>query len=111
MELKLPIYENKKVVKIYTAETYDVMFGTVEDLINVLDIEKFTSGKDADLVQSVAAAIPKVFGLVKPLLKDIFEGLTDDELKRCKLSDIIKVLSNVIKFSITQMNTGNNSKN
>ena len=50
MEIKLPIYEKREVVKTYTAETYDITFGTMEDLVNVLDMDKLTSGKDEDLV-------------------------------------------------------------
>lgn len=111
MEIKLPIYEKKEVVKTYTAETYDVMFGTVEDLISVLDLDKFTSGKDEDLIKGVALAIPKTFNFIKPLLKDIFDGLTDDEIKKCKVSDIVKVLVQVVKFSIAQITEGATSKN
>ena len=40
MDLKLNIYEKRKIVKTYTAETYDLMFGTVEDLLNIIDIDK-----------------------------------------------------------------------
>lgn len=111
MEIKLPIYEKKQVVKTYRAETYDIMFGTVEDLIGVLDFDKFTSGKDEDLIKGVALAIPKAFGLVKPLLKDIFEGLTDEEIKNCRMSDIIVALAAIIKFSVAQIVQSINSKN
>ena len=31
MDLKLNIYDKKEITKTYTAETYDLMFGTVED--------------------------------------------------------------------------------
>lgn len=103
MEIKLPIYEKRQIVKTYTAETYDIMFGTVEDLINVIDIDKFMSGSDKDFAAGVAAAIPGVLGLIKPLLKDIFEGLTDDEIKHCHLADIVNVVVKVIKSSVTQI--------
>lgn len=103
MEIKLPIYEKRQIVKTYTAETYDIMFGTVEDLINVIDIDKFMSGSDKDFGVGVAAAIPGVIGLIKPLLKDIFEGLTDDEIKHCHLADIVNVVIKVIKSSVAQI--------
>lgn len=111
MEIKLPIYEKKQVVKTYTAETYDIMFGTVEDLINVIDVDKFTSGTDQDFVSGIASAIPGLMGLIKPLLKDIFDGLTDDEIKRCKLSDIVNVVVKVIKFSMAQIVVDATGKN
>lgn len=111
MEIRLPIYEGKTVVKTYTAETYDIMFGTVEDLINALDFDKMSSGKDEDLIAAIAVAIPKIFRFIKPLLKDIFEGLTDEELKHCKVKDIAIALLNVIKFTIRQISEGDNAKN
>ena len=111
MEIKLPIYEKKQVVKTYTAETYDIMFGTVEDLINAIDLETFTTGKEEDMIKGVAKAIPAVFGFIKPLLKDIFDGLTDDEIKKTKLSDVARVVVKVIKFSMAQVIVDASSKN
>lgn len=111
MEIKLPIYEKRQVVKTYTAETYDIMFGTVEDLIGVIDVDKFLNGDDKDFVRGIASALPGVFGLIKPLLKDIFDGLTDDEIKCCRLSDIVNVVVKVIKSSIAQIAVDATSKN
>lgn len=111
MEIKLPVYEKKQIVKTYTAEAYNVMFGTVEDLVGVIDFEKFTTGKDADLIKGVAMAIPKAFGFIKPLLKDIFDGLTDDEIKHCRVTDIAKVIIAVVKFTTGQIVEGSDSKN
>lgn len=111
MEIKLPIYEKREVVKTYTAETYDITFGTMEDLVNVLDMDKLTSGKDEELVKGVCLALPKVFGMIKPLLKDIFDGITDDEIKKCKLSDVAKVIVKVIKVSMSQIVVDAKEKN
>lgn len=111
MELKLNIYNKKEITKTYVAETYDIMFGTIEDLINAIDFDKLKSGKEDELINAVATAIPKVFGMIKPLLKDIFDGLTDDDIKHCRVSDIAKVLVNVIKFAIVQVSEGAQGKN
>ena len=111
MEIKLPIYEGKQVAKIYTAETYDIMFGTVEDLIDAVDMEKFMSGNNNDLVEGVAKAITKIFGMIKPILKDIFEGLTDEEIKHTKVKDVAKVIVAIVKFSVSQVVTESNEKN
>lgn len=111
MEIKLNIYDKRKVVKTYTTDAYDIMFGTVEDLIDILDLDKIMSGDDKELIQVVAHAIPKAFGLVKPLLKDIFEDLTDDEIKHTRMSEVAKCLLTVIKFSISQITGETDSKN
>lgn len=111
MDLKLNIYEKKKVVKTYTAETYDLMFGTVEDLIDLIDLDQFKNGTDAEIIKLVGKVIINGMGIIKPLLKDIFEGLTDEELKNTKVSEISTALVEIVKFSISQITKGTNGKN
>lgn len=104
MEMKLNVYENKMVVKTYTAETYDLMFGTVEDIINLIDLDVFKDGIDSrEFTTAVLVLIVKGFDLFKPLLKDIFDGLTDDELRKVKVAEIVPVVINVIKYAFSQM--------
>ncbi|MCI9366306.1 MAG: hypothetical protein HFJ54_07295 [Clostridia bacterium] len=111
MDLKLNIYEKKKVAKTYTAETYDLMFGTVEDLLDVIDIDNIQAGDRAELLKAIAKVLANSMNIVKPLLKDIFEGLTDEELRNTKLKDIIDVLAEIVAYSINQLMKGNNEKN
>ena len=105
MELKLNIFDKRQIIKTYTAETYDIMFGTVEDIIGVIDFESIETGSNDELIKVVAKAVPKGFGLIKPLMKDIFEGLTDDEIKHARILDIAKVIVNVVKFTFEQVQT------
>ena len=111
MELKLNIYEKRKVIKTYTTETYDIMFGTVEDLINVIDLDSFTKDDDDDFIKAIGKIIVNSMDIIKPLLKDIFEGLTDEELRKTKISEIVKNVIEIVKFSIAQMGKGGNEKN
>lgn len=111
MDLKLNIYEKKKIVKTYTAETYDLMFGTVEDLIDLIDLDQLKNGTDAEIIKLVGKVIINGMGIIKPLLKDIFEGLTDKELKKTKVSEISTALVEIVKFSISQITKGTNGKN
>lgn len=111
MDLKLNIYEKKKVVKTYTAETYDLMFGTVEDLVDLIDLDQLKNGTDAEIIKLVGKVIINGMGIIKPLLKDIFEGLTDEELKNTKVSEISTALVEIVKFSISQITKGTNGKN
>lgn len=110
MELKLNIYKKKEVINTYTAETYDLMFGTVEDLINIIDLDKVEKGTDAEIIKLVGNVVMKGIDIIKPLLKDIFEGLSDDELRNTKVSEIATVLVEVVKFSISEMAKGANGK-
>ena len=111
MDLKLNIYGKKKVVKTYTAETYDLMFGTVEDLIDLIELDQLKNGTDAEIIKLVGKVIINGMGIIKPLLKDIFEGLTDEELKNTKVSEISTALVEIVKFSISQITKGTNGKN
>lgn len=111
MDLKLNIYEKKKIVKTYTAETYDLMFGTVEDLIDLIDVDQLKNGSDIEIIKLVGKIIVSGMGTIKPLLKDIFEGLTDEELKKTKVSEISTALVEIVKFSISQITKGTNGKN
>lgn len=107
--MKLNIYEKKKVVKTYEADTYDLMFGTVEDIADAVDLDKLKGGTDADLLKTVGKVAITSMDTIRNLLKDIFEGITEEELKNTRISEIAAVLVEVIKFTIGQLNSG--SKN
>lgn len=116
MEMKLNVYENKKVVKTFVAETYDLMFGTVEDIINLIDLDVFKGGiSDKEFTTAVLVIIVKGFDLFKPLLKDIFDGLTDDDLRKVKIAEIVPVVINIVQYAFAQMGQnlqiGNGAKN
>lgn len=111
MELKLNVYKNREIEKTYVAETYDLMFGTLEDIINLIDLDSFKSTDNAEFISAVAKIIVKGFDQFKPLLKDIFPGLTDEELRRVRVADIVPVVLEVIKYAFTEMIPGSNGKN
>lgn len=111
MELKLNIYDKKKIAKTYTAETYELMFGTVEDLINIINLDNLQNGSDVEIIKMVGDVVINGMEIIKPLLKDIFDGLTDEELRCVKVSEIASVLVEVVKFAIAQMSKGVVGKN
>lgn len=111
MDLKLNIYNKREIVKTYSAETYDLMFGTVEDLLDVINLDKLQTGSDAELLKIVGEAVVKGMGVIKPLLKDIFDGLTDDELRNTKTSDIARIIVEVVKYAINEIGKGAQGKN
>ncbi len=74
--------EKGKVEKVYTVDGYDLMMGTVEDLMEIIDLDQIKT--NTDIVKTVI----RCYGQLKPLLKDIFPSLTDEELKRVKMTDL-----------------------
>ena len=105
MELKLNVYKGREVEKTYTTDTYDLMYGIVEDILGVLDLEKMTDNLE------VAKMVINLMPQIKPFLKDVFEGLSDEELRRTKVKELIAVFVNIVMFSINEIAETGNSGN
>lgn len=102
----LNIYKNGKIEKTYETENYDLMFGTVEDILTIFEVDELKTGTDVEIIKMVTNALPKCLDIIKPLLKDIFEGLNDEELKRVKLKEVAIVIVDVIKYALLQISMG-----
>lgn len=92
IELKLNIYKNQKEIdKTFVASGYDLMLGTCEDIMSIIDIDRLDDNK------AVALMVARGYGQLKPLLKDIFEGLTDEDLRGIKVKELIPLMVDVCK--------------
>mgnify|MGYP007122111695 FL=1 len=111
--MKLDIYDHKNVVKTYETDAYEIMSGTVEDLIDAARLDTIENGSDAEIVVAATNLVTTSMGTVKDLLKDIFDGLTDDEIKHTRVSDIVNVIVEVILYAVGQISVfgGNKRKN
>ena len=101
--MKLNIYEKKSIVKTYEASEYELMFGTVEDMIDAAKLDKIESGTDAEIVVAATNLVTTSMDTVKDLLKDVFDGLTDDEIRNTRVSEIVNVIVDVIRYAISQI--------
>lgn len=107
MELILNIYQGRDVEKTYRTDTCDIMFGTVEDILEVVDLDKLDKGNnEIEIAKTVVKSIPKL----KDLLKDIFPELTDQEIKRTKIKELVPLFIEICKFSITGIMSTNEGK-
>ena len=104
--MKLNIYDKKRIVKTYTADTYDLLFGTVEDVAQAVNLDALKTGSDVEIIKMVGKLVLGSMDTVKDLLKDIFDGITDEELKKTRVNEIATVLVDVVKFTIKQLNLG-----
>ena len=104
--MKLNIYDKKTVVKTYEADTYDLMFGTVEDVANAINLDALKDGTDAEVIRMIGGLVITSMPTITDLLKDIFEGLTDDEIKHTKVKEIAAVLLDVVKFTLGELRKG-----
>ena len=106
ISLKITSKEDKKKVdKFYTAEGYDLMLGTVEDFMNIIDIDKL--GNNIELAKMVL----KGYGQLKPLIMDIFPELTDEEYRRIKVNDLIATVSQIGKSVLENLDILKSGKN
>lgn len=105
--ISLKVYardDKRKVEKEYTAEGYELMLGTVEDFMKIIDIDKL-----GDSVE-VAKMIAKGYGQLKPLLRDVFPEITDEELNRTKVVELAQTVIQIglsIGDSLKELSSGN----
>lgn len=112
MQLNLNIYRGREIEKVYTANEFDIMFGTVEDLVNLIDVDSLSGGKsDIDFIGAAFALLKGGVGEIRSLLKEIFPEVTDDELKRTKMKDVVAIIADVLKYGFVNMSGASSSKN
>lgn len=94
--MKLNIYANQTgIEKTYEVQSYDIMYGTIEDIFGVLD-ELTDNSTEIDIMKIIQRNYKKL----NNLLLDIFssEGLTEEELKRIKVKELIPVFLELINY-------------
>ncbi len=101
--MKLNIYDHKNIIKTYEASAYEIMFGTVEDIIDAAKLDKIETGTDAEIVMAATHLVTNSMDTVKDLLKDVFDGLTDDEIRHARVSEIINVIVDIIMYAVSQI--------
>lgn len=102
--MKLNIYKNQRdVEKTYEIDSYDIMYGTVEDMLSMFDeIEDLSDN------MQIFKVIQKNRAKLNDLLKDIFPDLTDDELRRIKLKELVPVFMGLFTYVKASFGTEKN---
>ena len=99
MNLILNIYDGQNVIKTYKAETLDFSFGVVEDVLDALDFENMKTGSKAEL----AGVIIKCSKQLKPFLRDLFPGVTDEELRNTRIQNLIEVFRGLYTYATEEL--------
>lgn len=109
--MKLNIYDRKEIVKTYEADTYDLMFGTLEDVANAMKLDDMKTGTTEEIMKMAVNLVTNSMDTVKDLLKDLFDGITDEEIRHTRISEIIQVFIDVVTYTIKALNKNFASKN
>ena len=104
--MRLDIYEKKTIVKTYEADTYDLEFGILEDVADVVKIDDIETGSDAEILKMAAKA---VIGMATGLLVDaVKHGIVHLPGKACLASvgQMAAVVQAHAQHSITGIQQG-----
>lgn len=95
----LHIYDKtgKNVIKTYEAEAYDLPFGTIKSLMEILKIEDMKD--QAQLLRVIVEAWDEVINT----LESVFPECTAEEWKTVKVKELLKVIISIAKTAISDI--------
>lgn len=99
MELKLHVYDGRKIVKTYTTDVFDIELGTLEEIIHALKLENMQSG---DLSEIMGAVI-RCVDVIRPFLMDMFPGLTQEEVRHTRTRNVGEVIQGIFAWFTLSM--------
>lgn len=98
--------DGKTVVdKTFTADTTNIFTSTVEDLLEVLDLDTLKNLDLNDMTNTagpIASMIVKASKQVKPIIIDCFE-MTEDDYRKTKITDVVKAVIAIVKDAFTDI--------
>lgn len=96
MNLILNVYSGKEIVKTVKSTTYDLELGTVIKLMKLLKIED--TENELELLKIIAGAFDEIIDV----LSNVFPDMEEDDWNHVKLKEIVPVIINIAKFSVTE---------
>ena len=94
--MKINVYRNQREIeKTIEVDDYDIMYGTVEDIFDILDgIENMNDGNE------IVKVINDNRGKLNALLLDIFGegGLTEEDLRMVKVKELVPVFIDLFRY-------------
>lgn len=99
MNLILKIYDEsgKNIVKSCESTVYDLMFGTVMKLMELLKIE------DMNNQMEMLKTVYEAWDEIKIVLSAVFPEATDEDWKHVKVKELLPIIIDIAKYSVTEM--------
>lgn len=101
--MELYVYNGKKIEKTFFEDAYDLKFGTIEDVAKAVNLDGMKTGSNEELMKMAIDVVLHSLDTVKDLMKDIFDGITDEDLRNCTIKDMAAVLVEVITYTMRQL--------
>ena len=98
--MKLNIYEGREIVKTYETDSYNLKFGTIEDVSNAVNLDHLESGTNAEFIRIAIDLVMHSMDTVKDLIKDVFDGITDEEIRKCSVAEMAMVIVDVVTYTM-----------
>ena len=104
MELKLNIYKRGQVVNTHIANSYDLTLGVCEDLIGLLNLEKYADQTPDNIpVSDIIKLVMENFDKFLELLHDIFPDLTEEEHRGIKVIELKDIFVAITKDTFNRL--------
>ena len=102
--MKLNVYKNQREIeKTYEVDNYDLMYGTVEDILGIFDeLEDYSNNME------VLKVVQKNRTKLNDLLMDVFPGITEAELRNIKLKELVVVFVDLFNYVKTSFGSEKN---
>lgn len=99
MNLILKVYDEKgkNIVRAHESTTYDLMFGTVMKLMELLKIEEM------DNQMEMMKTIYEAWDEIKIVLSEVFPDVTEEDWKHVKVKELLPIILDIAKFAVTDM--------
>lgn len=103
--MKLNVYKNQTdVEKTFEANEYDLMYGTVEDILSVFDeLEDYNDNME------IFKVVNKNRSKINDLILDVFPDMTTDDLRKIKLKELVPFFMDL--FAYVKTSFGGSEKN
>jgi hypothetical protein len=99
MNLTLPVYDDKgqNVVKSYEAAEYDLMFGTVMKLMELLKVEEL------DNQMEILKTVYDAWDEIKGVLVAVFPDVSDEDWKHVKVKELLPIIIGIAKYAVSEI--------
>lgn len=106
--MKIDIRKHGEIIKTYTADIDDVNYGVIEDVSRIVDLEMLDNMTDQETIKLMNDIVKTKASEVKSILKEIFDGLTEQELRQVKPRQISAALYEIVVYTINDLVAGMN---